>query len=89
MKPTLDAPEGTVTLAGTVTALLLLDRFTPKPPVPAAPVSVTVQASVPAPVSVPLLQLNPLSAAEPWWRDAALASEGIANKIRIVSGWRR
>lgn len=64
VKPTLDAPPGTVTLAGTATAVLLLDRLTARPPVLAARVSVTVQASVPAPVIVPLLQLKALSAAE-------------------------
>ena len=42
------APAATVTDAGTVTALLLLARLTANPPVPAAAVSVTVHASVPA-----------------------------------------
>jgi hypothetical protein len=42
-------PDATVTVAGTVTALLLLDRFTVKLPLAAA-FSVTVQLSVPAPV---------------------------------------
>ena len=64
VKPALDAPAGTVTLPGTVTALSLLDRLTARPPVPAAPVSVTVQASVPAPVIVPLAQLKLLNAAD-------------------------
>ena len=40
----------TVTAVGTVTARLLLDRFTAVPPARAAPVSVTVQESVPDPV---------------------------------------
>src|ERR1700689_2945706 len=44
------ALAGTVTVAGTVTAVLLLERFTTRPPVAAGPVSVTAQASVPAPV---------------------------------------
>jgi hypothetical protein len=56
------APAGTVTDAGTVTALLLLDRFTLNPPDGAALVSVTVQASVAAPVSVRLLQERELNA---------------------------
>lgn len=64
MKLALDAPEGTLTLEGTVTALLLLDRFTARPPVPALRVSVTLQASVPAPVIIPLAQLRLLSVAE-------------------------
>ncbi len=54
-------PAGTVTPAGTVRALLLLDRFTLSPPVGAAAVSVTVQLSVPAPAIVELLQNRPLS----------------------------
>ena len=58
VKPMLVAPAGTVADAGTVTALLLLARLTASPPVPAAALSVTVQASVPAPVSEPWLQLN-------------------------------
>ncbi len=44
---------GTVTVAGTNTAALLLDRFTTAPPTGAAPVSVTVQKSVPDPVIEP------------------------------------
>jgi hypothetical protein len=50
---------------GTVTAALLLDRFTISPPFGAEVVSVTVQASVPDPVMAPLLQDNALNAAEP------------------------
>ena len=61
VKLALVAPAATVTDAGTVTALLLLDRLTAWPPVPAAAFSVTVQASVPAPVIDPLVQLSPLS----------------------------
>jgi hypothetical protein len=41
---------GMVTDAGTVTAALLLVRLTPRPPLPAAALSVTVQLSVSAPV---------------------------------------
>ena len=58
-------PAGTVTDAGTVTALLLLARFTVKPPLAAAEFRVTVQLSVPAPVIELLLQLNPLSTGTP------------------------
>ena len=43
------ALAGTTTVAGTVTAALLLVRPTLKPPLPAAVVSVTVHASLPAP----------------------------------------
>ena len=63
VNPALVAFAGTVTVAGTVTAALLLDRFMVNPPLPAAEVSVTVQASVPDPVMEPLLQERPLNAA--------------------------
>jgi hypothetical protein len=53
----------TVTVAGTVTAALLLERLTLNPPPGAAPLSVTVQASVPAPVMDALPQETALSAA--------------------------
>lgn len=56
------APAGTVTDAGTVTALLLLVRFTISPPGPAAAVSITVQAPLPAPVNELVAQLRALSA---------------------------
>jgi hypothetical protein len=55
VKLALDAPDATVTDAGTFTTLLLLVRLTVIVLLVAA-VSVTVQASVPAPVSDPLLQ---------------------------------
>jgi len=57
------APAATVTLAGTFTAALLLVSFTAKPPVAAAELSVTLQASLPAPVSVALEHETLLSAA--------------------------
>ena len=60
-KPTLVAPEGTSTEAGTATALLLLLSATLTPPDPAAAVSVTVQASLPAPVIELLAQVTPLN----------------------------
>ncbi len=50
------APAGIVAVAGSVTDALLLDRLTLSPPVGAAPLSVTVQESVPAPVNEPLVQ---------------------------------
>ncbi len=55
------APAGTVTEAGTVTALLLLARLTANPPAAAIAFSVTVQLSVPAPVMEPLAQVRPLN----------------------------
>ncbi|MFZ0745989.1 MAG: hypothetical protein WAM85_16380 [Terracidiphilus sp.] len=51
----------TVTVAGTVTAALLLARLTLTPPLPAAALNVTVQASVPDPVIEPLLHKTELS----------------------------
>jgi hypothetical protein len=59
---------GTVTVPGTVTAALLLDRFTLSPPDGAAAFRVTVQESVPELVMDVLLQeraLNP--AVLPWF----------------------
>ena len=55
------APELTVTEAGVVTAALLLDRLTLKPPVCAAELSVTVQEFAPAPVKADVLQVSALS----------------------------
>lgn len=62
VKAALVAPAAIVTEAGTVTAVLLLDKVTVVALV-AADVSVTVQASVPAPVSDELLQERALSVA--------------------------
>lgn len=61
VKAALAEPAGTVTDAGTVTALLLLATLTLRPPVPAGAVRVTEQESLATPVSVPLLQEMPLS----------------------------
>ena len=46
-----DAPDATVTLAGTATALLLLATVTPVPPDGAAALNVTVHGADPAPVN--------------------------------------
>jgi hypothetical protein len=62
VKAALVALAGTVTEEGTVSAALLLARPTLNPPVGAAAVSVTVQASVPAPVIDALAQAMALSA---------------------------
>jgi hypothetical protein len=61
--PVLVAFAGTVTVAGTVTAVLLLDRLTLRPPLGAAAFSVTMQESVPEPVMDALLQESALNAA--------------------------
>jgi hypothetical protein len=65
VNPALTASAGTATVLGTITAELLLDRFTISPPLGAEVVSVTVQVSVPNPVMAPLLQDSALNAAEP------------------------
>jgi hypothetical protein len=62
VKLALAAPEAIVTDAGTVSELELLVKATVVAAV-AAELSVTVQASVPAPVSDPLLQESALSVA--------------------------
>ena len=63
MNPALVAFAWTVTADGTATAILLLERLILRPPAGAAAVRVTVQASVPDPVMVPLLQESALKAA--------------------------
>ena len=63
VNPALVALAGTTTVAGTITAALLLARPTLKPPLPAAAVSVTVQVSLPDPVIDPLLQESTLKPA--------------------------
>lgn len=60
VKNALEAPACTVTVAGTVNAVLLLDRFTATPPAGAGALSETVQLSVPAPTMVERLQNRPL-----------------------------
>jgi hypothetical protein len=63
LKLALEAPAATVTEAGTVTALLLLAKVTTVALV-AAPVRVTVQASVPAPESDALLHATEANVAD-------------------------
>jgi hypothetical protein len=62
VNPALDAPDATVTEAGTVTAELLLARLTVNA-LEVAVESVTVQPSVADPVTDALLQERPLTAA--------------------------
>jgi hypothetical protein len=63
VKPALLAPCATVTVAGTVTALLLLLRFTVKPPELAELLRETTHASIAEPVIELRAQLSELSAA--------------------------
>jgi hypothetical protein len=65
VKDALVEPAATVTDAGTVTALLLLASVTLAPPLGAAALRVTVQASVPEPVMEALVQLIEPSVARP------------------------
>lgn len=62
VKEAVVAFAGTVTEAGSVTALLLLERETASPPAPAAAFRVTVQASVAAPESEASVQETALRA---------------------------
>jgi hypothetical protein len=64
MNPAMLAFAGTINMAGTVTATLLLARLTAWPPLPAGVISVTVQGSLPDPVMNALLQANALTATE-------------------------
>jgi hypothetical protein len=61
VNPALVAPAATVTVAGTETAALLLAKLTLSPPLGAAEVKVTVQASAPAPVRDALLHESALN----------------------------
>ncbi len=61
VKLALFAPDGTVIVAGTATALLLLVRLTATPPLGAAAFSVAVQLSVPAAFIDALLQVTALN----------------------------
>jgi hypothetical protein len=63
VNPALVAFAGTINVAGSVTAELLLARFTLRPPLPAAAVSVTVQLSLPDSAIDALLQESALNAA--------------------------
>ena len=51
LKDAVEAPDGTETVEGTVTALLLLARFTPTPTEGAGTLRATVHGVVPAPVN--------------------------------------
>jgi hypothetical protein len=84
-KAALVAAAATVTVAGTVTDELLLARLTANPPLGAAPFSVTVQLSVPAPVSDELEQESELSVARPVPLRATVAAPPEEALLDIVS----
>jgi hypothetical protein len=65
VKLPVDVPAATFTVAGRVTVLLLLARFTVNPPLPAATFNVTEQLSVPAPATELLMQARPVNAGTP------------------------
>lgn len=70
VKVVLDAPEGTETTDGTVTAVLLLARLTDMPVLPAGALNFTVHVSEPAAVINVFVQLSADSEGEvdplPW-----------------------
>lgn len=63
VKPALVAPAGTITVAGTASAELLLDRLTLSPPAGAVAFSFTVHASFANPDTDALLHESELTAA--------------------------
>jgi hypothetical protein len=79
------APAMTVTEDGTETDELLLARFTVEPPVAAAVFSVTVQASVPAPVIEELVHERPLSTGTPVPLKATLVDVPVEELLDSVS----
>jgi hypothetical protein len=80
------APAAIVTEAGTTTAMLLLVRVTPSPPLSAAAFSVTLQMSVPAPVIDPLAQVSPLSTGTPV-PFKPTASEVPVEELLVMLSW--
>jgi hypothetical protein len=93
------APDAITTEAGTVTAALLLARFTLMPPDGAVPLTLTVHVSVPAPVKELEAQVSednsgritivpvPLSAtARVWLAVALLAIVSVPDKAPLVVG---
>ena len=84
-KPTLAAPAGIVTEAGTLTAVLLLFRTTLVPPLGAAALRVTVQASVPAPVMDALVQESALGTGIPVPLRVTLAVGSVDEVLPMVT----
>jgi hypothetical protein len=65
VKSTLSEPACTVTVDGTATAELSLDKLMPSPPLAAEALSEIVQLTVASPVIDALLQVRPFSAGMP------------------------
>jgi hypothetical protein len=74
----------TVTPEGTVTAALLLDRFTTWPPLGAGELKIAVQASVPAPVMEALLHESDASELVPFPCSRTIA-EGAEELLATVN----
>jgi hypothetical protein len=78
-------PEATVTVAGTATDALLLATLTVAPPVAAAGFTVTVQASVPAPVMEELVQESAVRTGTPVPLNATAVEAPVDELLASVS----
>jgi len=85
VKPMLEVPAGTVTDAGTTTAVLLLPRLTLKPPPAAAAFNVTVHASVPAPLNELVVQVSPFRTGKPVPVRPTIADEPVEELLVSVN----
>ncbi len=77
-----EAPAGTVTLAGTVTALLLLARATLKPLERAGAARVTVHVGLAAPVNEVAAHDNELIVGVTFWDEDAISE--MANDLTML-----
>lgn len=84
--PTLTAPAGTITEAGTATAALLLLSPTVVPPLGAAALRFTAHASVPAPVMDELVHEIALGTGVPIPLRATMA-EGLVEEVLLMVSW--
>ena len=80
-----DEPGATVTVAGAVTALLLLDTEIACPPVGAVELKDTVQLSDPEPVNEPLLHTRALTVGAATVPVPLRATEAVRALLAIVS----
>jgi hypothetical protein len=85
VKSTLLAPAGTVTEAGIATALSLLARATSRPPLAAVAFSVTVHASLDAPITDPFTQFSPVSIGTPMPLKATVAEDAFDALLAMAS----